>query len=92
MEEQMQLQALYRAILALESPREVQLFFRDICTPKELQAMGQRLEVARQLSQGRNYSEIVEATGVSSATISRVSKCLAQEGGYCLVLGRMEVG
>ncbi len=90
MEEQTQLYRFYQAVLSLESPREAELFFRDLCTPKELQAMGQRLEVACQLAQGRNYLEIEESTGASSATISRVSKCLAQGGGYVPVLRRME--
>ncbi len=91
MEEQKQLHQLYQAVLQLRSLQECALFFQDVCTVKELQAMGQRLEVARQLTQGRNYSEIEEQTGASSATISRVNKCVSGGGGYALVLPRLEV-
>lgn len=80
----------YEAVLKLKTPRECALFFKDICTEKEVQAMSQRLEVARQLDEGKNYSQIEEATGASSATISRVNKCLLGGGGYSLALKRMK--
>lgn len=90
MKEQMRLEQLFQAILTLKTPQECQLFFKDICTVKELQAMGQRLEVARLLDEGKNYNEVEASTGASSATISRVSKCLLGGGGYALALGRMK--
>ena len=81
----------YEAILTLGSVDECQAFFRDICTIKELQAMAQRLVVAQQLTEGRNYLEVQSATGASSATISRVSRCLNYgDGGYTTALGRMK--
>ena len=82
---------LYRAILTLDTVEDCCRFFNDVCTIKELQAMSQRLEVAIQLSNGKNYNKVSEDTGASSATISRVNKCLLYgEGGYRLVIDRME--
>ena len=81
---------LYRGILALQTREECYAFFEDICTIKELQAMAQRLRVAAQLKDNKNYNEIQADTGASSATISRVNKCLLYgSGGYATVLERM---
>ena len=81
---------LFEGILKLESVEECYRFFTDICTIKELQAMTQRLQVAKQLHEGRNYNEVYQDTGVSSATICRVNKCLNYgDGGYKLVLDRL---
>ncbi len=80
----------YRAVLSLRDEEDCDRFFRDICTIKEMQELPQRLEVARLLSDGRNYQEITEKTTVSSATISRVSRCLLYgDGGYRRVLERL---
>ena len=66
---------------------------RDICTVKETQAMAQRLQVASQLSAGRNYNAVCADTGASSATISRVNRCLLYGGGgYRIALERMKEG
>ena len=82
---------LFEGILKLRSVEECYRFFTDICTIKELQAMTQRLLVAKQLYEGRNYNEVYRDTGVSSATISRVNKCLNYgDGGYKTVLDRLE--
>ena len=81
---------LFEGILKLETEEECYRFFTDICTIKELQAMSQRLQVAKQLYEGRNYNEVYSGTGVSSATICRVNKCLNYgDGGYRLVLDRL---
>jgi len=81
----------FRAILSLENPEECANFFEDLCTIKELQAMIQRLHVARMLSNGKLYSEIVAQTGASTATISRVNRALAYgSDGYKCVLERLE--
>lgn len=81
---------LFEAVLSLRNPEECYRFFEDICTIKELQSMVQRFQVARELNAGRNYIEVSESTGASSATISRVNKCLVYgEGGYRLALERM---
>ena len=82
---------LFEGILKLETVEECYRFFTDICTIKELQAMTQRLQVAKQLFEGRNYNEVYQDTGVSSATICRVNKCLNYgDGGYRMVLQRLE--
>ena len=81
----------YEAILALNTVEECKLFFEDVCTIKEIQAMAQRIHVACQLDEGRNYLEVCEATGASSATISRVNKCLNYgEGGYRTAMERLK--
>lgn len=67
---------LVKAILSLESEEECFSFFEDICTIKEIQDMSQRLQVAEMLNQNKSYIEISKITGASTATISRVNKCL----------------
>jgi len=82
---------LYRAVLALEDLDECRRFFTDLCTVAELRAMAQRLEVAQLLSEGRIYNDILERTGASSATISRVNRALQYGAdGYKTVLPRLE--
>ena len=82
---------LYRAILALETEEECYAFFQDLCTIAELSSMEQRYEVATLLSEGMVYSDILERTGASSATISRVNRALLNgTGGYVSVLGKMK--
>ncbi len=84
-------QLLYEAVLTLRTPEECRLFFEDICTIKELQAMQQRFQVACQLNAGKNYNAVYADTGVSSATICRVNKCLVYgDGGYRTVLERLK--
>ena len=82
---------LYQAILALETEEECYAFFQDLCTIAELRSMEQRYEVATLLSEGMVYSDILERTGASSATISRVNRALLNgTGGYVSVLGKMK--
>ena len=82
---------LFQGILTLESVEECYAFFEDVCTIKEAQAMAQRFRVASQLSNNKNYNEIQEDTGASSATISRVNKCLLYgNGGYATALQRLQ--
>ena len=82
---------LFEAVLSLKTVEECGSFFEDICTIKELQALVQRFQVACQLTAGKNYNEVYEDTGVSSATICRVNKCLQYgEGGYQTVLERLK--
>lgn len=85
-----EVQRLYEAVSSLSSAEEAQAFFGDLCTPREIVELSQRLEVARLLAQGRSYLDVSRATGTSSTTVSRVSKCLnGERGGYRLVLGRL---
>lgn len=79
------------ALLMLNSREECYEFLEDICTIGELRALAQRLEVAKMLSTGYTYDAIVERTGASTATISRVKKCLNYGAdGYKLILQRIE--
>ena len=79
------------ALCALETPEEARSLLSDICSPHELVALAQRLEVATMLRAGSSYMDVSRATGASSTTVSRVSKCLnGPAGGYRLVLSRME--
>ena len=82
---------LYRAIVSLQDVDECRRFFQDLCTVSELKAMEQRMEVAMLLDQGLIYSDILERTGASSATISRVNRALLNgAGGYASVLDKMK--
>ena len=82
---------LLSVIEKLETPEEYRLFFEDICTIRELQDMAQRLDVAILLREGKNYQEISAQTAVSSATISRVNRCLLYgKGGYRLALDKYD--
>ena len=82
---------MYQAILTLRTEEEVYDFFQDLCTVTELRAMEQRFEVAILLRQGMIYNDILERTGASSATISRVNRSLAfGHGGYQAFFERME--
>ena len=79
--------SLYEAILSLSSVDECAEFFEDVCTIKEIQDITQRFAVAKMLDAGYKYQEIEEKTGASTATISRVNKCLLYgSGGYRSVL------
>ena len=85
-----QIGELAEAMLLLQTREEALLFFEDIFTVKELQAVAQRLAVAKMLKNRVTYQEIAEKTGASTATISRVNRSLSYgAGGYQLVLGRM---
>ncbi len=80
----------YKAVLSLKTEAECRSFFEDVCTIKEFQDLAQRLQVAFLLDEGRNYQEISKITSVSSATISRVNRCLVYgDGGYRTVIGRV---
>ena len=84
---------LYRAIMSLKSEDECRKFLQDLCTVSELKAMEQRMEVAMLLDDGLIYSEILERTGASSATISRVNRCLHYgSDGYRTIIPRLKEG
>lgn len=89
--EKANLQQFYSAILALETEEECRKFFDDVATIREVLDLSARLEVARLLDSGCVFSVISKETGASSATISRVNKCLTYgEGGYKTVLDRIK--
>ena len=81
---------LFEAILALRDQEECRAFFQDLCTVAELKALAQRMEVAQLLDQGFIYNDILQRTGASSATISRVNRALQYGAdGYKTVLPRL---
>ena len=82
---------LFKGILTLESVEECYSFFEDLCTVAELQEMSKRLIAAKMLKDNYIYTEIAERTGLSTATISRVNRCLKYgSDGYITVLDRLE--
>lgn len=79
------------AILSLNTREDCYKFFDDICTINEIKAMEQRLQVAKMLKQGRTYLDIAAITGASTATISRVNRCLNYGSeGYNMIMKRIE--
>lgn len=85
--------SLFDAILSLKNTEECYAFFDDLCTITEIKDMAQRLQTATLIDQGISYQKISEQTGVSTATISRVSKCLNYgAGGYRTIIDRMKEG
>lgn len=82
---------LYKAIVALKDEEECRRFLEDLCTVSELKAMEQRMEVAMLLDEGLIYSDILSRTGASSATISRVNRCLHYGAqGYQTIIPRLK--
>ncbi|NLY85531.1 MAG: TrpR-like protein YerC/YecD [Tissierellia bacterium] len=82
----------FEAVLVLENLEECYRFFEDICTIKEIQAIAQRLEVAKLLKANKTYNEIEEETGASTATISRINRALNYGAdGYNLVLRKLGI-
>ncbi|MEK4646823.1 MULTISPECIES: YerC/YecD family TrpR-related protein [unclassified Exiguobacterium] len=85
-----ELDQLFTAIMKMNSLEDCYTLFEDLATVNEIQALAQRLEVARQLREGNTYHKIEKATGASTATISRVKRCLNYgSGGYDLALARL---
>lgn len=86
-----QLDELFDAILTLETREECYQFFDDIATMNEIQSLSQRLQVAKMLNDGKTYSTIEKKTNASTATISRVRRCLDYgSGGYHIALERLD--
>lgn len=82
---------LFRSILMANTIEEIKNFMEDLCTISELQEMARRLQAARMLKKNYVYSEVAEQTGLSTATISRVNRCLRYgTDGYLRILDRME--
>jgi TrpR-related protein YerC/YecD len=85
------LEYLFKGILTLSTVEDCYRFFSDLCTPFELQEMSQRMQAAKMLKEGLIYSEIAERTGLSTATISRVNRCLRyNDEGYLKVLDELD--
>jgi TrpR-related protein YerC/YecD len=83
-------EALFHAIIRIDTPEEAVHFFRDLCTINELRDMAQRWAVARLLDAGMHYAEISRTTGASTATITRIASWLHHgEGGYRAMLDKI---
>ena len=81
---------LYNALSLLKTPDECERFFTDLCTPAELEAMHERWQVAKALSQSLSYREISAKLGISTTTVTRVARCMTYgTGGYGIVLKRL---
>ena len=78
----------YDAVLTLKTREELDKFFQDACTPKEINTIAQRFVVAKMLNDKKVYNEIIEATGASTATISRVSRAINE--GFQTAFGRLK--
>jgi TrpR-related protein YerC/YecD len=86
-----EMELFFNAILKLENIEECYKFFEDVATINEVKALAQRIHVARLLSEKNTYTEIGEITGASTATISRINRCLNYgSDGYKLILGRLK--
>ena len=81
---------LFSAILKLKTVDDCKAFFEDLCTYKEVDSMAQRLEAAKLLFDGETYEQIIKLTNISSATLSRVSRCVKHGKGYKLILKNEE--
>lgn len=83
--------ALFDAILSLRDREECYRFFDDLCTVKEISDMSQRLEAAKLLLEGKTYEQIVKSAEISTATISRINRCIQYgAGGYQTIIERMQ--
>lgn len=86
-----QLEVLYQAILSLNTMEECYEFFEDLCTMKEIADMAQRIEAANMLLKGCTYEQIVKNVEISTATISRINRCIQYgSGGYEKILNRIQ--
>ncbi len=77
---------LYELIISLENIDDCRDLFGDMCTNKEIEQMAQRIRAAKLLSEGKTYNQVIEETDISSATLSRVSRCVQYGNGYARLL------
>lgn len=76
------IQDVYNLLAAVDNPKDMELLFQDLCTNKEVEQMAQRIAAARLLIEGNTYNKVIEKTDISSATLSRVSRCVQYGNGY----------
>ncbi len=82
------LQEMYELFAGIDSAEDFKLFLDDLCTYKELEQMAGRIAAARLFMEGKTYTQVIEATNISSATLSRVSRCVQYGEGYKKVLSK----
>ena len=78
--------ALYQVIAKLDNAEDCELLFEDLCTKKEVEKMAERLYAARLLMEGKTYNQVIAETDISSATLSRISRCVQYGDGYSRLL------
>jgi TrpR-related protein YerC/YecD len=86
MEKAEKIAELYRIITDLKTPEECQMLFEDLCTQKELEKMAERIYAAKLLLEGKTYNQVIAQSDISSATLSRVSRCVQYGEGYSKLL------
>ena len=77
---------LFNVIARVDSPDDCRKLFEDLCTDKEIEKMAQRIKAAELLIEGKTYNEVINQTDISSATLSRVSRCVQYGSGYSNIL------
>ena len=83
-------QALYELIASINDPEDIRALFDDLCTRKEVENMAERVHAAKLLLQGNTYSQVMAQADISSATLSRVSRCVQYGNGYSRLLKKEE--
>ena len=83
-------QALYELIASIQDPEDIRALFDDLCTRKEVENMAERVHAAKLLLQGNTYSQVMAQADISSATLSRVSRCVQYGNGYSRLLKKEE--
>mgnify|MGYP003404286548 CR=1 FL=1 len=73
---------VYELLASINDPKDIEMLFEDLCTNKEIEQMAQRIMAAKLLIEGNTYSKVIEKTDISSATLSRVSRCVQYGRGY----------
>jgi TrpR-related protein YerC/YecD len=76
------LRDLYELLARIDNSQDIEILFADLCTNKEIEQMAQRITAARLLMEGNTYNQVIEKTDISSATLSRVSRCVQYGEGY----------
>ena len=88
MPQQEKIDALYQLIVSLESVEDCRALFEDLCTRKEVENMAERINAAKLLMEGNTYNQVIAQTDISSATLSRISRCVQYGEGYRKLLGK----
>ncbi|MBR4099469.1 MAG: TrpR-related protein YerC/YecD [Clostridia bacterium] len=76
------IQEVYKLLASISTPEDMEILFADLCTNKEVEQMAQRIAAAKLLINGKTYNQVIEKTDISSATLSRVSRCVQYGEGY----------
>ena len=84
--DQTKIEELYRLIAQVTNPEDIRALFDDLCTRKEIENMAERVFAARLLLEGNTYNQVISQANISSATLSRVSRCVQYGSGYSRLL------